>query len=108
VSLSKTIHDVATKFAQEIPAAVRHASLADLADSTSTVRIKRRDGSIVHVGNDVLALTGLLSARPNLRAEEIRATLLCTKTQTTKAITKALEGRISKQGQKRGSHYRLR
>jgi hypothetical protein len=39
----------------------------------TTIRIKRRDGSVVHAARDVLALTGLLHGRAGLRAEEIRS-----------------------------------
>ncbi len=71
-----------------------------------TIRIERRDGSVVHVGRDVLALTGLLSTRPGLRAEQVRAQLRWDKKTTTKAIAAALaERRVTRKGLRRATTY---
>jgi hypothetical protein len=110
MTLEKTIESLATEFATRVMAALRISSLSELKvpNVSATIRIKRRDGSVVHVARDGLALTGLLSTNAGLRAEQIRAQLRWDKKTTTKAITMALaEKRITKTGQKRATTYRV-
>jgi len=108
MTLQKTLEAVAADFARNLMTALRSASWAELTEaaSPSTIPIKVRGGGVRHVDRDVLALTGLLSTRPGLRAEEIRAQLRWDKKFTTKAITTALAGKqITKKGQKRATSY---
>ena len=110
MTLQKTLQSLAADFAKNVLAAIRTASVSELLESSSsaTIPVKRRDGSVVHVGKDVLALTGLLSTQPGLRAEQIRAQLRWDKKTVTKAITKALgERRVTRKGQRRGTTYYL-
>lgn len=110
MTLQRTIEVLATEFAKNVLAALRTAPVSELTGTTDsrspTIRIKRRDGVVEHVPRDVLAVTGLLSRTPGLRAEQIRAQFRWDKKTTTKAITMALgDKRISKKGQKRGTTY---
>jgi hypothetical protein len=108
MTLEKTIESLATEFATKVMAALRSSLLSELKvpNVPATIRIKRSDGSVVHVARDVLALTGFLSTNAGLRAEQIRAQLRWNKMKTTKAITLALaEKRITKTGQKRATTY---
>ena len=110
MTLEKTIESLAAEFATKVMAALRSSSLSELETPNvpATIRIKRRDGSVVHVARDVLALTGLLSTSAGLRAEQIRAQLRWDKRKTTKAISMALaEKRVTKSGQKRATTYRI-
>jgi hypothetical protein len=107
-TLKRTLDSLAAEFAEGVLAAIRRASLPELTDPapSPTIRIRRRDGSVVHVGRDVLALTGLLSTRPGLRAEQIGAQLRWDKKTVTKAISKALsEKRVTKMGERRATKY---
>jgi hypothetical protein len=121
MTIQKTIESLATEFAKNVLTALRGASLSELTETSSPpsstdgggsrpdrMRIKRRDGSVVYVGRDVLALTGLLSRQPGLRAEQIRAQLRWDKRTVTKAISKALnEKRVAKKGERRATKYYL-
>jgi hypothetical protein len=110
MTLQKTLEALAADFARNLMTALRSASLAELTDaaSASTIPINVRGGGVRHVDRNVLALTGLLSTRPGLRAEHIRAQLRWDKKTTTKAITSALAGKqITKKGQKRSTSYDL-
>jgi hypothetical protein len=94
--------------ATKVMAALPSSSVSELKvpNVPATIRIKRSDGSVVHVARDVLALTGLLHGRAGLRAEQIRSQLRWDKKTTTKAITLALaEKRITKTGQRRATTY---
>lgn len=108
-TLKKTLETLASEFAEGALAAIRAASLSELVESpspASTIPVRRRDGSVVHIGRDVLALTGLLSTSPGLRSEQIRKHLRWDKKAATKAITRALaEKRITKTGQRRATKY---
>ena len=108
MTLQKTIESLVIEFSKNLLETLRTASLQELTESNrpSTITIKRRDGSVVHVARDVLALTGLLSTRPGLRAEQIRAELRWDKATTSKAIAAALaERRITKKGKARATAY---
>jgi hypothetical protein len=112
MTLQKTIELLATEFAKNVIAALRSAPVTELAESKSeptrstTIAIKVRGGGVRHVDRDVLTVTGLLSRRPGLRAEQIRAQLRWDKKTTTRALTMALgEKRVSKKGQRRGTTY---
>jgi hypothetical protein len=110
MTLEKTIESLAAEFASKVMAALRTSSLSELRvpNVSATIRIKRRDGSVVHVARDVLALTGLLSTSAGLRAEQIRTQLRWDKKKATKAIRIALaEKRITETGQKRATTYRV-
>jgi hypothetical protein len=110
MTLQKTLESLATEFARNVLSALRSASFSDLTESigATSIPIKRRGGGVEHVARDVLALTGLLSTRAGLRAEQIRAQLRWDKKKTTKAIMKALdEKRVTKRGQKTASTYYL-
>jgi hypothetical protein len=124
-TLKAQLETIASSFASAILDAIRGASLEDLVvgageetgrrpgrprsvsgDGSTTIPIKVRGGGTRYIDRDVLALTGLLSTRPGLRAEQIRAHLRWDKKTTTKAITMALnEKRVTKQGQKRATTY---
>ncbi len=110
MTLKNALESLAAEFTDRVLAAIREASLSDLTEPSrsSTIPIRRRDGSVVHVGRDVLALTGLLSTTPGLRAEQIRKHLRWDKKTATKAISKALdEKRIAKKGERRATKYYL-
>jgi hypothetical protein len=108
MTLKKTIESLATEFANQVLSALRNAPLSELTESAgaTTIPVTRRGGGVDHVASDVLALTGLLSTRGGLRAEQIRMHLRWDKRQASKAITKALgEKRVTKKGQKRATTY---
>jgi hypothetical protein len=110
MTLRKNLEALAAEFSKSVLAALRSASLSDLTEGarSSTIPIKVRGGGVRHVAPDVMALTGLLSTRPGLRAEQIRVQLRWDKRTTTKAITIALaERRVSKKGQRRATAYYL-
>lgn len=110
MTLRKNLEALAAEFSKNVLAAIRSASVSELAEGSrpSTIPIKVRGVGVRHVDRDVLALTGLLSTRPGLRAEQIRVQLRWDKHTTTKAITSALAGgQVTKKGQRRATTYYL-
>lgn len=112
MTLQKTIESLAAEFATNVLTALRSAAVSELAESngeskrSTTIAIKLRGGGVEHVARDVLAVTGLLSTTPGLRAEQVREQLRWDKKKTTKALTTALgEKRVSKKGVRRGTTY---
>ena len=110
MTLKKALESLAADFAKNVLAAIRTASVSELTEAagSSTIAVRVKGGGVRHVDRDVLALTGLLSTQPGLRAEQIRAQLRWDKRTVTKAITKALgERRVTRKGQRRGTTYYL-
>lgn len=110
MTLQKTIESLAADFAKSLMTALRSASLAELTEEArpSTIPVRVRGGGVRHVDRNVLAVTGLLSTKPGLRAEQIRTQLRWERKTTTKALSMALAGRqITKKGQRRGTTYYL-
>jgi hypothetical protein len=108
MSLTTTLESLAADFAKNVLAAIRVASVSELMESSSspTIPVSRRNGSAVHGASEVPALTGLLSSRPGLRAEQIQAQLRWDTRTATKTVSMALaDRRLTKKGQKRATTY---
>jgi len=125
MSLQKTLEALSTDFVRQVIAALRQASLEEIAQATGRVRIaapakgrsagaapKAKSGrlprrSLADIDQAMNDIVELLRAHPEgLRAEEIRKSLSLDPRELPRPIQEGLDQkRISKKGEKRATTY---